>query len=176
MCTIWFCRILVLTLGWIIFLLSFIPVHCLLKGHDDLRRKIEVSVQLILAILSHLNFFNIDLCFSVVGTRKASFNGCFNFYQLDILRHLWSLNFLFGKVKERLELYDLAYFKTLNFSIRVSSRDVWWRWYAVSLLHPGLGLSSTMDQGLVCDQNRFVWCILMLPCSCTHPSKCKYIC
>ncbi|CAJ1935761.1 unnamed protein product [Sphenostylis stenocarpa] len=33
--------VLVLTLGWIIFLSSFIPVHCLLKGNDDLRKKIE---------------------------------------------------------------------------------------------------------------------------------------
>ena len=34
-------RILVLTLGWIIFLSAFIPVHSLLKGNDDLRKKIE---------------------------------------------------------------------------------------------------------------------------------------
>ena len=38
------CRVIVLTLGWIIFLSSFIPVHFLLKGHDKLRRKLEVCV------------------------------------------------------------------------------------------------------------------------------------
>ncbi|KAJ0076760.1 hypothetical protein Patl1_35926 [Pistacia atlantica] len=34
-------RVIVLTIGWIIFLSSFIPVHFLLKGHDKLRRKLE---------------------------------------------------------------------------------------------------------------------------------------
>ncbi|KAK4757162.1 hypothetical protein SAY87_007289 [Trapa incisa] len=34
-------RVLILTIGWIIFLSSFIPVHLLLKGHDTLRRKLE---------------------------------------------------------------------------------------------------------------------------------------
>ncbi|KAJ6927533.1 glycerol-3-phosphate acyltransferase 9 isoform X2 [Populus alba x Populus x berolinensis] len=33
--------VLVLTIGWIIFLSSYIPVHFLLKGHDKLRKKIE---------------------------------------------------------------------------------------------------------------------------------------
>ncbi|XP_058723392.1 glycerol-3-phosphate acyltransferase 9 [Vicia villosa] len=37
-------RVLVLTIGWIIFLSSFIPVHLLLKGHDKLRRSIERSL------------------------------------------------------------------------------------------------------------------------------------
>ncbi|KAF6167111.1 hypothetical protein GIB67_041366 [Kingdonia uniflora] len=37
-------RVLVLTLGWIIFLSTFIPVHCLLKGNDKLRKKMEVFV------------------------------------------------------------------------------------------------------------------------------------
>ncbi|KEH37377.1 phospholipid/glycerol acyltransferase family protein [Medicago truncatula] len=37
-------RVLVLTIGWIIFLSSFIPVHFLLKGHDKLRRSIERSL------------------------------------------------------------------------------------------------------------------------------------
>ncbi|KAF7841621.1 glycerol-3-phosphate acyltransferase 9 [Senna tora] len=34
-------RVLVLTIGWIIFLSSFIPVHLLLKANDKLRRNIE---------------------------------------------------------------------------------------------------------------------------------------
>ncbi|XP_059647402.1 glycerol-3-phosphate acyltransferase 9 [Cornus florida] len=34
-------RVLILTIGWIIFLSSFIPVHFLLKGHDKLRKKLE---------------------------------------------------------------------------------------------------------------------------------------
>ncbi|KAF4366924.1 hypothetical protein G4B88_029248 [Cannabis sativa] len=34
-------RVIVLTIGWIIFLSSYIPVHILLKGHDKLRKKIE---------------------------------------------------------------------------------------------------------------------------------------
>ncbi|CAB4321298.1 unnamed protein product [Prunus armeniaca] len=34
-------RVLVLTIGWIIFLSSFIPVHFLLKGHDKLRKNLE---------------------------------------------------------------------------------------------------------------------------------------
>ncbi|WCJ39994.1 glycerol-3-phosphate acyltransferase 9 [Euphorbia peplus] len=34
-------RALVLTIGWIIFLSSYIPVHLLLKGHDKLRKKLE---------------------------------------------------------------------------------------------------------------------------------------
>ena len=34
-------RVLVLTMGWIIFFSSFIPVHYLLKGHNKLRTKIE---------------------------------------------------------------------------------------------------------------------------------------
>ncbi|GAU24125.1 hypothetical protein TSUD_83600 [Trifolium subterraneum] len=37
-------RALVLTIGWIIFLSAFIPVHLLLKGHDKLRRNIERSL------------------------------------------------------------------------------------------------------------------------------------
>ncbi|XP_061366462.1 glycerol-3-phosphate acyltransferase 9-like [Gastrolobium bilobum] len=44
-------RVLVLTIGWIIFLSSFIPVHFLLKGQDKLRRSIEVHIQLILSSL-----------------------------------------------------------------------------------------------------------------------------
>uniref|UniRef100_A0A0R0JCW9 Uncharacterized protein n=1 Tax=Glycine max TaxID=3847 RepID=A0A0R0JCW9_SOYBN len=36
-------RILVLPLGWIIFLSAFIPVHSLLKGNDDVRKTIEVK-------------------------------------------------------------------------------------------------------------------------------------
>ena len=36
------CRVLVLTIGWIIFLSCYIPVHLLLKGHDKLRKKLEV--------------------------------------------------------------------------------------------------------------------------------------
>ncbi|MBA0876533.1 hypothetical protein Goshw_021093 [Gossypium schwendimanii] len=35
------CRALVLTIGWIIFLSCFIPVHFLLKGNDNLRKKME---------------------------------------------------------------------------------------------------------------------------------------
>ncbi|CAN1307837.1 Glycerol-3-phosphate acyltransferase 9 [Linum perenne] len=34
-------RVIVLTIGWIVFLSSYIPVHFLLKGHDKLRKKIE---------------------------------------------------------------------------------------------------------------------------------------
>lgn len=41
------CRVLVLTIGWIIFLSSFIPVHFLLKGHDKLRKRIEVLIHLV---------------------------------------------------------------------------------------------------------------------------------
>lgn len=41
-CLGWICRVIVLTVGWIIFLSAFIPVHCLLKGHDKLRKKFEV--------------------------------------------------------------------------------------------------------------------------------------
>ncbi|KAJ6310933.1 hypothetical protein OIU76_015619 [Salix suchowensis] len=37
-------RVLVLAIGWIIFLSSYIPVHLLLKGHDKLRKKIERSL------------------------------------------------------------------------------------------------------------------------------------
>ncbi|XP_030942436.1 glycerol-3-phosphate acyltransferase 9 [Quercus lobata] len=37
-------RVLILTIGWIIFLSSYIPVHFLLKGHDKLRKKIERSL------------------------------------------------------------------------------------------------------------------------------------
>ncbi|XP_059436620.1 glycerol-3-phosphate acyltransferase 9-like [Corylus avellana] len=37
-------RVIVLTVGWIIFLSAFIPVHSLLKGHDKLRKKIERSL------------------------------------------------------------------------------------------------------------------------------------
>ncbi|KAE8702245.1 L-type lectin-domain containing receptor kinase IX.2 [Hibiscus syriacus] len=41
-------RALVLTIGWIIFLSCFIPVHFLLKGNDALRKKLErVLVELI---------------------------------------------------------------------------------------------------------------------------------
>lgn len=35
-------RVLVLTIGWIIFLSSFAIVHFMLKAHDALRRKLEV--------------------------------------------------------------------------------------------------------------------------------------
>jgi hypothetical protein len=38
------CRVLVLAIGWIIFLSSYIPVHLLLKGQDKLRKKIEVPI------------------------------------------------------------------------------------------------------------------------------------
>ncbi|KAL6561020.1 Glycerol-3-phosphate acyltransferase 9 [Orobanche gracilis] len=34
-------RVIVLTLGWIIFLSCYFPVHFLLKGHDKLREKLE---------------------------------------------------------------------------------------------------------------------------------------
>ncbi|KAK4491477.1 hypothetical protein RD792_002231 [Penstemon davidsonii] len=34
-------RVLVLTIGWIIFLSCYFPVHFLLKGHDKLRKKLE---------------------------------------------------------------------------------------------------------------------------------------
>ncbi|KVI04051.1 hypothetical protein Ccrd_017658 [Cynara cardunculus var. scolymus] len=34
-------RVLILALGWIVFLSSYIPVHVLLKGHDLLREKLE---------------------------------------------------------------------------------------------------------------------------------------
>ncbi|KAF3958219.1 hypothetical protein CMV_016848 [Castanea mollissima] len=37
-------RVLILTIGWIIFLSSYIPVHFLLKGHDKLRKKMERSL------------------------------------------------------------------------------------------------------------------------------------
>lgn len=57
-------RVIGLTIGWIIFLSSFIPVHFLLKGHDKLRRSIEVHIQLILhSIFFYLNILlNIGLC------------------------------------------------------------------------------------------------------------------
>ncbi|CAI0469135.1 unnamed protein product [Linum tenue] len=38
-------RVIVLAIGWIIFLSAYIPVHVLLKGHDKLRKKIEVRDQ-----------------------------------------------------------------------------------------------------------------------------------
>ncbi|GAA0149835.1 acyltransferase [Lithospermum erythrorhizon] len=34
-------RVIVLVIGWMIFLSSYIPVHILLKGHDKLRKKLE---------------------------------------------------------------------------------------------------------------------------------------
>ncbi|KAI7752129.1 hypothetical protein M8C21_031653 [Ambrosia artemisiifolia] len=34
-------RVLILTIGWIIFLSCYIPVHVLLKGHDKLRKRLE---------------------------------------------------------------------------------------------------------------------------------------
>ncbi|XP_019252691.1 PREDICTED: glycerol-3-phosphate acyltransferase 3-like [Nicotiana attenuata] len=34
-------RVIVLTIGWIIFLSCYIPVHLLLKGHDKFRKKLE---------------------------------------------------------------------------------------------------------------------------------------
>ncbi|GMP37312.1 hypothetical protein CsSME_00009050 [Camellia sinensis var. sinensis] len=34
-------RVLVLTIGWIVFLAAYFPVHVLLKGHDKLRKKLE---------------------------------------------------------------------------------------------------------------------------------------
>ncbi|XP_057526119.1 glycerol-3-phosphate acyltransferase 9-like isoform X1 [Amaranthus tricolor] len=37
-------RVIVLTIGWIIFLSLYMPVHFLLKGHDKLRKKIERSL------------------------------------------------------------------------------------------------------------------------------------
>ncbi|XP_021776296.1 glycerol-3-phosphate acyltransferase 3-like [Chenopodium quinoa] len=37
-------RVLVLTLGWMIFLSLYMPVHFLLKGHDKLRKKLERSL------------------------------------------------------------------------------------------------------------------------------------
>ncbi|KAG6589042.1 Glycerol-3-phosphate acyltransferase 9, partial [Cucurbita argyrosperma subsp. sororia] len=45
---LWCCgvvvRVLILTIGWIIFLSTFIPVNLLLKGHDKLRTKLERSL------------------------------------------------------------------------------------------------------------------------------------
>ncbi|KAH9622932.1 hypothetical protein KSS87_016615 [Heliosperma pusillum] len=37
-------RVLILTIGWIIFLLLYIPVHFFLKGQDQLRKKLERSL------------------------------------------------------------------------------------------------------------------------------------
>ncbi|XP_058092457.1 glycerol-3-phosphate acyltransferase 9-like [Magnolia sinica] len=37
-------RVVILAAGWVVFLSSFIPVHFLLKGHDKLRRKLEVNL------------------------------------------------------------------------------------------------------------------------------------
>ncbi|XP_048496722.1 glycerol-3-phosphate acyltransferase 9-like isoform X2 [Beta vulgaris subsp. vulgaris] len=37
-------RVLVLTIGWIVFLSLYMPVHFLLKGQDSLRKKLEVFV------------------------------------------------------------------------------------------------------------------------------------
>ncbi|CAN1839087.1 hypothetical protein LINPERHAP1_LOCUS35657 [Linum perenne] len=37
-----FIQVMVLTIGWIMFLSSYISVHFLLKGHDKSRKKIEV--------------------------------------------------------------------------------------------------------------------------------------
>uniref|UniRef100_A0A7N0VB07 Phospholipid/glycerol acyltransferase domain-containing protein n=1 Tax=Kalanchoe fedtschenkoi TaxID=63787 RepID=A0A7N0VB07_KALFE len=37
-------RVLVLVVGWIVFLSAFIPVHFLLKGHDRLRMKLQRSL------------------------------------------------------------------------------------------------------------------------------------
>ncbi|GKE30626.1 hypothetical protein Tco_1446010 [Tanacetum coccineum] len=34
-------RVLILTLGWIIFLSCYIPMHVLLKRHDKLRKRLE---------------------------------------------------------------------------------------------------------------------------------------
>ncbi|KAI8025414.1 Glycerol-3-phosphate acyltransferase 9 [Camellia lanceoleosa] len=34
-------RVLVLTIGWIVFLAAYFPVHVLLKGHDKLRKNLE---------------------------------------------------------------------------------------------------------------------------------------
>ncbi|KAK4477267.1 hypothetical protein RD792_016481 [Penstemon davidsonii] len=38
-------RVIVLTIGWIIFLLCYFPVHFLLKGHDKLRKKLEIVLE-----------------------------------------------------------------------------------------------------------------------------------
>lgn len=37
-------------------------------------------------------------------------------------------------------------------------RGAWWSWYAVSLLHLGLGLSNTMAHDLAYDLNRYICC------------------
>lgn len=52
------CRVLVLTIGWIIFLSAFIPVHFLLKGHEKLRKNLEVQIVLLHFYTYHvLHFF-----------------------------------------------------------------------------------------------------------------------
>ena len=45
-------RVIVLTIGWIIFLSLYMPVHFLLKGHDKLRKKIEVWLSVYLCYIS----------------------------------------------------------------------------------------------------------------------------
>lgn len=42
-----YCRVLILTIGWIIFLSCYIPVHLLLKGHDKLRKRLEVWIHIL---------------------------------------------------------------------------------------------------------------------------------
>ncbi|KAH7574803.1 hypothetical protein JRO89_XS02G0007000 [Xanthoceras sorbifolium] len=61
-------RVLVLTIGWIIFLSAFIPVHLLLKGHDKLRIKLEVLIiepttlnSMLLAYVNDLNVLKVNL-------------------------------------------------------------------------------------------------------------------
>ncbi|PWA76460.1 phospholipid/glycerol acyltransferase [Artemisia annua] len=50
-------RVLILTLGWIIFLSCYIPVHVLLKGHDKLRKSlISKKSKVVLHLQTHCSF------------------------------------------------------------------------------------------------------------------------
>lgn len=60
------CRVLVLTIGWIIFLSAFIPVHFLLKGHDKLRKNLEVQIVLLHFYTYHVLFVNQYCIFPIV--------------------------------------------------------------------------------------------------------------
>lgn len=75
----------------------------------------------------------------------------------------WQYVWIFSTINKMFRLASVA---LLLFSWRIRfltsltwlifSRDVWWSWYAVSLLHLGLGLSNTMVHGLAYDLSRYV--------------------
>lgn len=56
------CRVLVLTIGWIIFLSSFALVHFMLKGQDALRKKLEVKSLFLTMLLFSLTSVGCLVC------------------------------------------------------------------------------------------------------------------